>query len=142
VEDDGAVAVDRLGLGGEALELDVARALDATCLVLVRLAHVDQLNVAASPELGHALGRELGVRLVEGGHGSPAYRPSKAIRGTKRSTEDLPRMALDGAERPRIEGRSERSLTSTPAGDGDPSEKTPGTADGSSGMAASTRAAT
>src|SRR3954469_15871345 len=39
-EDDRAVALDRLGLGGEPLELDVARALDAPGLPLVGLADV------------------------------------------------------------------------------------------------------
>ena len=45
MEDDRLVLGERLGLGGDALELDVARALDVAGLALVRLADVDQLDL-------------------------------------------------------------------------------------------------
>ena len=71
VEDDRRVAVDRLRLRGEALELDVARAGDPARLVLVGLAHVDQLDLAALERGADLSGVDVDVVGVEGvGHAS------------------------------------------------------------------------
>jgi hypothetical protein len=64
--------VGGVGLGGQTIEAEVPRPLDAAGLVLVGLADVDQLDLAALQEIGHPLGGELGGRVVEDGHTSQA----------------------------------------------------------------------
>ena len=76
----GRVAVDRVRLGREALELDVARAGDPARLVLVGLAHVDQLDLAALERGADLVGVDVDVVGVEGvGHANrEALRPRAA----------------------------------------------------------------
>ena len=64
VEDHRPVPIDRLGRLAQLGELEVAGTGDAPGVVLVGLAHVDELDRALGVQLGHALGRQLpGVRL-------------------------------------------------------------------------------
>jgi hypothetical protein len=65
-EDDGTVAIDRLGLRCEPLELDVPRALDAPGLPLVGLPDVDELDLVRAQSLGELFGSDLQVGRGEG----------------------------------------------------------------------------
>src|SRR4051794_9494863 len=66
VEDDRRLARDRVRLRGEALELDVPRAGDPARLVLVGLAHVDELDLATLVRGKDLLGIDVDVLGVEG----------------------------------------------------------------------------
>ena len=77
----------------EALELDVARAGDPARLVLVGLAHVDQLDLAALVRGADLVGVDVDVVGVEGvghalakpyGRGPRAFGPAPASCATRR----------------------------------------------------------
>src|SRR4051794_7068511 len=72
VEDDGLVAVERLGGCGELRHLDVARAGDVPLFVLVSLAHVDELRALEGSDL---VRREL-AHACPHGERSPGCNPT------------------------------------------------------------------
>ena len=68
LEDHRALAVERLGLGGQVAEGDVAAARDVARRALVVLAHVDDLGAAVGQRVRRVLGAHLELRCVGIGH--------------------------------------------------------------------------
>src|SRR3954468_22770979 len=80
VEHDRRVAIDRLRLGGEAPDLQVARAGDPPCRVLVGLADVDQLDLAALVGGADLSGVDVdGIRVHVKGTLPPPLRPGAPL---------------------------------------------------------------
>src|SRR5512132_80008 len=103
VEDDRRVARDRLRLGRQPLELDVPRAGDPARVVLVGLAHVDQLDLAALERGADLVGVDVDVVGMEGvGHRLRRLRPRAAC---LRPGPRLVRHEPVGLARPRAQQR-------------------------------------
>src|SRR3954447_10398476 len=79
VEHDRRVAIDRLRLGGEAPDLEVSRAGDPPCLVLVGLADVDQLDLAALVRGADLCGVDVDGVRVHARDATAALRPRASL---------------------------------------------------------------